>query len=375
MGTTYHIRKGGSDSNPGSSVSAWAGLAHASTVLVAGDTCYIHTGTYTVAGITWSPTLGTSLSAVTVAAFPGDTPVFEGAHAANGFIVAGSSVNPSTFTIFNGFTVQNYGTRGNAPSGSGIWMGYTGSGSLRSRGNQVQSCTFKTIGSDIAQDHGVYCSYGNEEITVSNCIFIDIAGGAVQCWHSPGTQGINVFNNQVFGANWGLVLGDGASAVHITNNLFVSCNYAAVDSHFAGELDNGAFPASGTIQMHVNNNIFWGNAIAINVNVKAQSPAYHNNLFYLNTANGTIGTAAVTGINPKLVNFVSNGSGNYHLSSGSAAIDAGTSMDAPTADFDGNARPQNAIFDIGPYEFGLGGGDGIAGSSQNWRRRSLRKYR
>lgn len=51
--------------------------------------------------------------------------------------------------------------------------------------------------------------------------------------------------------------------------------------------------------------------------------------------------------------FVSTGfgyDGNYHLLSGSPAIDAGTSANAPSVDLDGVTRPQGGGFDVGAYE-------------------------
>jgi hypothetical protein len=42
--------------------------------------------------------------------------------------------------------------------------------------------------------------------------------------------------------------------------------------------------------------------------------------------------------------------GNYHLQSGSPAIDAGTSQSAPSTDLEGKARPQGAGYDVGCYE-------------------------
>jgi len=48
--------------------------------------------------------------------------------------------------------------------------------------------------------------------------------------------------------------------------------------------------------------------------------------------------------------------GDYHLQSGSPAIDAGTSTGVPATDFGGNARPLfNSVWDIGAYEFGATG--------------------
>jgi hypothetical protein len=51
--------------------------------------------------------------------------------------------------------------------------------------------------------------------------------------------------------------------------------------------------------------------------------------------------------------FVDAANGNYHLATGSAGIDAGTSSDAPPSDIDGDARPQDGngdgslVVDIG----------------------------
>ena len=47
----------------------------------------------------------------------------------------------------------------------------------------------------------------------------------------------------------------------------------------------------------------------------------------------------------------SGGNGDYHLIVTSSAVDAGSSVNAPTIDKDGVARPQGNGFDIGAYEF------------------------
>lgn len=77
------------------------------------------------------------------------------------------------------------------------------------------------------------------------------------------------------------------------------------------------------------------------------------NLFYQNVTNYDLvqingaGSGDVSG-DPK---YVDPASSDYHLLTGSAAIDRGTSGGAPANDIDGQARPAGAGFDIGADEF------------------------
>jgi hypothetical protein len=57
-------------------------------------------------------------------------------------------------------------------------------------------------------------------------------------------------------------------------------------------------------------------------------------------------------VDPLFVNYRPDGGGDYHLTSGSPAINAGTSQGAPADDLDGGSRPVGGAYDIGPYEFG-----------------------
>jgi len=53
--------------------------------------------------------------------------------------------------------------------------------------------------------------------------------------------------------------------------------------------------------------------------------------------------------------FVNPAGGDFHLREDSPAIDSGSSIDAPSDDFDGNPRPQGAGYDVGAFEFmGMG---------------------
>jgi hypothetical protein len=77
-----------------------------------------------------------------------------------------------------------------------------------------------------------------------------------------------------------------------------------------------------------------------------------NNLLYESgrTYSGFAGD--VLNKDPKFVNLASY---NFHLQSGSPAIDAAASVGV-TNDLDGASRPQGAGYDIGAYEYASGGG-------------------
>jgi hypothetical protein len=95
----------------------------------------------------------------------------------------------------------------------------------------------------------------------------------------------------------------------------------------------------------IRNNIFSQNSVPIQLlsGSEAQFSIDHN-LF--DGPGGTYGTDPVIG-NPK---FVNPDGANFQLQSGSPAIDAGSSVDAPKVDFAGKARPQGAGYDLGAFE-------------------------
>lgn len=117
----------------------------------------------------------------------------------------------------------------------------------------------------------------------------------------------------------------------------------------------------GDQHLHVyRNNIIFQNDVGLETEfgTVADNPVWQNNLVFGNTTNyqGTpdlSGSAGNISSDPLLVN---SASGDYHLQSSSPAIDAGSSVDAPTVDFDGMSRPidgdgtDGAAFDIGAFE-------------------------
>jgi hypothetical protein len=148
----------------------------------------------------------------------------------------------------------------------------------------------------------------------------------------------------------------------IINNTFYQDSPAHSGINTGGEI---AFASSGPKSVTLQNNIFYTSASAPcylyfddNSAGSASRVTFSNNL-YFNAGNGPTGCnynvgAVTVGHDAKAVNanpnFVSATSQNFHLASGSPAIDAGMNTGVAT-DFDGVLRPQGAAFDIGAYEF------------------------
>ena len=75
---------------------------------------------------------------------------------------------------------------------------------------------------------------------------------------------------------------------------------------------------------------------------------FGNDADYSGIANQT-GLSGNISADPQLVDPAGD---DFHLQAGSPAIDAGSSLGAPTIDFDGNPRPRpGGGFAIGAYEF------------------------
>ena len=75
----------------------------------------------------------------------------------------------------------------------------------------------------------------------------------------------------------------------------------------------------------------------------------HGSSTYNSSQVGTIGSGNIYG-DPLFIDPEFGAAGDYHLQSGSPALNAGTSTGAPNDDLDGNGRPRSILHDIGCYE-------------------------
>ena len=199
----------------------------------------------------------------------------------------------------------------------------------------------------------------------------DIIGNVVHDIGVPGkcngVQGIyhsnlrgKIMNNIVYRVSaWGIHLWHAANNVVIANNTV----FANGTSSMGGGIEVGSGDSPGGIAVNntkVINNIVYNNpgssitqycysgqSCIGSTNVTA------NNLIYGNGRGISLKVGSATGtvaVDPKFVNYQSNGSGNYRLQSSSPAINKGTATSAPAYDIDNISRPLGGLPDIGAYE-------------------------
>lgn len=188
-------------------------------------------------------------------------------------------------------------------------------------------------------------------------IYLD--GGGHQPWDTPPVHNIHIAYNRVYSNPNGqgmAIMTEGSADVHdifIYNNLFYD-NFE--DGIMFYDHPNG----EGDIYdiTVVNNTCYDNKRFGILLNfADATNMIFRNNLCYKNGnrnlyfQNGQYEESHNMTQNPL---FVDAADGDFHLMPDSPAIDAGSSQNAATDDFEGNSRPCGAAYDIGAYEFGCG---------------------
>jgi parallel beta-helix repeat protein len=296
---------------------------------------------------------------------------------ANGYSGAGIQVLSASPTLSGNSIVDNIA----CGSGAGVFVSF---GSPLIQGNTI-SRNSQQLGCSGGNGGGVYVGGAASAQLLGNTISNnknDFGGGIAL--FAAGTPTLS--NNRVFGNTAGYY-GGGVYAVNQSDASVVQNLIYANTAQLGGGMY--FLPPSGTRGPQLVNNTFADNSVAAggtgaalwaggfddrsslynNIFTAGQSTVYcdatydatppifdHNDAFvigggsgYFDTCVGALGTSGNIAADPL---FVSPANRDYHLSNGSAAIDAGNSSAPllPATDLDGNARVEGAAVDIGVYE-------------------------
>ena len=168
------------------------------------------------------------------------------------------------------------------------------------------------------------------------------------------TYGIDVYNNLIYENPTGLrfyVASDAKDYATIAGcRLFNNTIYANGPRGGFWVYGDHALALTGN---EIYNNIFWENdtdwaELRDSTSQSFDGYTIHHNLFQEGATSDTLGTVPVLTTN---VSFVDAANDDFHLLGDSPAIDAGTDVGAPSADFDDVGRPVGVGFDLGAYEY------------------------
>jgi hypothetical protein len=372
-GGNYYVAQNGSDSNSGSACSPWATIHHASTIVGPGSTVHVAPGNY--AGPIQTNASGSSSARIrfvsdvkwgaVITDTTGDTAVWlHGSYGPprggdyvdiDGFDITGNS--PNGIMAYGAYDriLNNrvhdlvVGCDGNGGSGINLQNINLPGGYNEVSGNVVfnvkpPSCT-------TPHGYGIYFlnPYG---VAYNNIVYGNGAGG-IQLWHG-GTNAVIahnlIFNNGTYGIVMGCGdngCGTGTWGTGPTSSDYNTVNNNLIFNNPSGgirEYTSSGYGAAGPHSVFYNN-ILYNNGSA---NLSLISTTVSGNVTSVSPSSGTL-----------FVNWQTNGSGDYHLKSGSPAIDSGsttcasgTSKCVPANAYDGGNRPVNSVWDIGPFEYG-----------------------
>jgi len=397
-GTTYYVSPGGNDSNEGSQSSPFRTIGKALQVMQPGDTTLVRGGTYSTAsdrGIT-SVRSGTSSAYITIKAYPGETPVFEGNRTTTNLF----NIKHSYIEI-NGLTAQRFNSKFvHATAGSHAriinntlkYFYTTNDTTLMGAGTYQQDAIFASGHSDMLVD-GLKAYYMGGYATVKfDSPNSTIKNSLIQYWsqeaaiNAVGTSNIMidgvVFKNanepsyinthvdaiQVWGGVNGLTVRNSRAEHSVNGNYYNAMLMAEKSSNIWFYNNVARYSGPATSSAYVGPDIKTSNNVYVFNNTVYGKKAYGIRT-YSNTGdrivynNVVIGSSLSTDATSKGNNFTSGdpqfvnpSAGNFNLQSTSPLIDKGNNtppkIKLPATDIEGKARIINGTADIGAHEYG-----------------------
>jgi hypothetical protein len=201
-------------------------------------------------------------------------------------------------------------------------------------------------GNSASNDRGAVAVF-SADLSLTGNVITDNDNGRVSGLYLYGVYPFTMTNNIIAGNQTG---SSGYPAVRVRggSGLFVHNTIARNQGGYGLQIDSGA-------TVWLTNTILVSHTVGITVSAGSTvtmegtlwgSGSWANGVDWAGDGAITMGAVNVRG-NPAFVDPVG---GNYHIGSGSAAIDAGVST-VVTADIDGDSRPCGSRFDIGADEY------------------------
>lgn len=341
--TDYYVSTTGSDTNPGTAAKPFKTIQKAAAVATVGATVHVLPGTYTTtttittrnsgtaaAHIRFESTTKWGAKVVSTMGMPSTTWANYGNYVdIVGFDLTGKGnegiLNEASHDSFIANHVHNYPyTFCNLPSPTGA--GINSGANYNAADNDVIGNVVHDIGipGKCSVGQGIY--HANAGGHVMNNISYNNGAYGICLWHADTENTIS--NNVLFSNGLGGIW-MGASYGSVVDD------YSIVSNNIIYNNKGYAIREEGSLGSHNQylNNIIFGNP--------------HGSAMVNGALKNTITT------DPQFVNPTGSFlTGNYNLKSTSPAINKGTSIGAPTYDFNGAPRPNGGGWDIGAYQMG-----------------------
>ena len=358
---TYYVAKTGSDSNscPSAQATATPKLTIKSglSCVKAGDTLSVRAGTYAEPIDSNALTLPTGTSwanAPRIAAYSGEKVTLTRGSSTRVFNFQNPYVQ---YLIFDGFVldatgaengikiqagahhvrIQNCEVKNSA--GQGILM----TGGTLTHHNEILRCNIHDHGKDLHFDHGIYIAASDnlvEDCDVHHNLAygVHVYDGSTHAAHRNIVRRVKSHDN---GEN-GILIGSGTGNLAY-NNIVYANGKAGIQVGFSGASGNKVY----------NNTIYKNGGEGLQIRSTASGTLVKNNIIYSNLVainNQGVTTTLSNNLttDPRFVNAAGS---DFHLTSGSAAVDKGILLSEIPDDYERTPRPAGASYDIGADEY------------------------